>query len=455
MATDYDAVKQTVDILARTDLLDEIVDLMELFQKHKIVPDDILGYDLYSYCYNKAKQFITAIEYGERALALCKSIEQTVSIKSNLAKIYLAANKPLKSKEYYEYVMDNIYENSDYLLDYSAALFACNQKTESFEILKQMEQDLWKYDQRMADSILFNMGVHYIQEGDFRKGIEHLYIGRKLNVFGSYSRVWDIPEWNGRVKPGLHVLMVGEGGIGDEIINVRFVKHLKDLGLKVSIMTTHKVHSIYQHLPFERIIDVSEYNKLDYDCWTPMMALPNTLGVDSSELWYGPYLHAKPEYIEKYANKLSGEFKVGLRWAGNPRYDHELHRSINLDSIIAAMPEGNTWSLYSIQRDVAMQQLEHHPEVMDLSADLTTFDDLLGVISNLDLVITSCTSVAHAAAALGKPVIILIPIMEYYVWAEGKPTSSWYGDNLRLIRQVTPETWSEAYAELKTVLQDV
>lgn len=183
-----------------------------------------------------------------------------------------------------------------------------------------------------------------------------------------------------------------------------------------------------------------------------MMALPKTLGVDFEDLWYGPYLQAKPEYIEKH--KLSGEFKVGLRWAGNPRYDHELHRSVNLTEIINSLPNGNNWSLYSIQRDVGLAQLDNHNDVVDLQLNLNTFEDLLGVIHNLDLVITSCTSVAHAAAALGKKVIILIPIMEYYVWAEGKKNSSWYGDNVRLIRQVTPEIWDESYIELKSVLKE-
>jgi hypothetical protein len=185
-----------------------------------------------------------------------------------------------------------------------------------------------------------------------------------------------------------------------------------------------------------------------------MMSLAHTLNLEQEELWTGPYLQAKPEYIEKYKDIITGDYKVGLRWAGNPRYDHELHRSVNLTNVINSLPNKN-WSLYSIQRDVGMQQLEQNKDVFDLSSHLTTFDDLLGVIYNMDLVITSCTSVAHAACAMGKKTIIMIPIMEYHTWAEGKPTSAWYGENLRLIRQVTPETWQEAYDELKVVLEDI
>ena len=454
--TDHDAVKQTIDIFSRADLLDELVGFLETFENKNVVPKDLLGYDLLCYGYNKAKKFIKAIEYGELAFEACKAVEERIAVSLNLGKIYLSANKPTKAVASFKYVANHTEINPELMLDYSAALFACNRKGESYEIIKNLEKDLWKYDAKLADSILFNMGVHYIEQGDFKSGMEHLSIGRKLNVFGSYSKITDgLPEWNGKPQPGKHLLFVSEGGIGDEIINVRFVKNIIDMGMTCSILSTHKVDAIYNHLPFVKHVDLSTYKKKDYDCWTPMMDLPLTLKLDSPDLWTGPYLQAKPDYSEKFKDVITGDFKVGLRWAGNARYDHELHRTINLTSLLNAMPKDNNWSLYSIQRDVGMEQLRQNPRVQDLSDKLTTFDDLLGVMDNLDLIITSCTSVAHAAAALGKRVIILIPIMEYYTWAEGLPGSAWYGDNLRLIRQVTPESWKEAYAELKDVLKDI
>ena len=455
MMTDYDAVKRTVDILSRVDLLDELVDLLELFQKHKVVPDDLLGNDLYFYGYSKAKKFIKSIEYGEKALKQSKSVDEQIAVSSNLGKVYLSANKPTKAVDCFKFIMEHSDTGDEFLLDYSAALFASNKKDESYKIIKKMEDNLWKYDSKMADSILFNLGVHYIQQGDFKSGMEHLAIGRKLNVFGSYSKIEDgLPIWNGKPQPGKHLLFLSEGGIGDEIINVRFVKNIQSIGMTCSILSTHGVDAIYDHLPFVKHVDLKTYKKSDYDFWTPMMSLAHTLNLEQEELWTGPYLQAKPEYIEKYKDVITGEYKVGLRWAGNPRYDHELHRSVNLTNVINSLPNKN-WSLYSIQRDVGMQQLEQNKNVVDLSSHLTTFDDLLGVIYNLDLVITSCTSVAHAACAMGKKTIIMIPIMEYHTWAEGKPTSAWYGENLRLIRQVTPETWQEAYDELKVVLEDI
>lgn len=456
MMNDYDAVKVTIDILARSDLLDELVDFLELFEKKNLVPLNLLGYDLYFYGYNKAKKFVKAIEYGEKALKLAEDLEHQIVIQTNLGKVYLSANKPTKSVECFEFVNNNSSIPDEQQLDYSAALFACNRKEESYEIVKKLEKDIWKFDSRTADSILFNKGVHLISEGDFKGGMDHLSIGRKLNVFGSYSTINDgLPLWDGKPAPGKHVLFASEGGIGDEIINVRFVERVAKMGMKVSIMSSHGVHSIYDHLPFAKKINSKQYKKSDYDMWTPMMDLPHTLDLDFGDLWDGPYLRAKDEYIKKYRDIIKGEFKIGLRWSGNPRYDHELHRTVDLEKLISSMPQGNNWSLYSIQRDVGMEQLKDVSNVIDLSNHLTSFEDLLGVMHNLDLIITSCTSVAHAACALGKRTIIMIPIMEYYTWAEGKKNSSFYGENLRLIRQVTPETWTEAYDELKDVLKDI
>lgn len=456
MMSDYDAVKITIDILARSDLLDELVAFLEMFEEKNLVPKNLLGYDLYFYGYNKAKQFHKSLKYGEMAVELCEDVQQILAMKLNLSKVYLSANKPLKSLECYEYLKSYSDIPDEMLLDYSAALFACNRKQESFDIITKLEENIWKYDSKTADSILFNKGVHLISQGDFKGGMDHLAVGRKLNVFGTYTKeVSGLPEWDGTPYPGKRLLFVSEGGIGDEIINVRFVKRLSNAGMKVSIMSSHPVSAIYDHLPFVNKITPKEFKKSDYDMWTPMMDLPHVMKLDFEDLWDGPYLQAKPANHNKFSSIITGKFKVGIRWAGNPRYDHELHRTLSLSGILESLPENHNWDLYSLQRDIGTEQLTPDLPVTDLSSHLETFDDLLGAINNLDLVITSCTSVAHASCAMGKKTIVIIPIMEYYTWAEGTPTSSFYGNNLRLIRQITPETWKEAYDELKFVLKDM
>ena len=45
--------------------------------------------------------------------------------------------------------------------------------------------------------------------------------------------------------------------------------------------------------------------------------------------------------------------------------------------------------------------------------------------------------------------------MDYYLWAEGKSTSAWYGDNVTLVRQTQPQNWDSAFIELQALLQQI
>jgi len=67
----------------------------------------------------------------------------------------------------------------------------------------------------------------------------------------------------------------------------------------------------------------------------------------------------------------------------------------------------------------------------------------------MDIIITSCTSIAHASAALGKETIVFVPLDDFYIWSEGKDKSSWYGDNLTIIRQEEPNNWIKPIKKLK------
>jgi hypothetical protein len=73
-------------------------------------------------------------------------------------------------------------------------------------------------------------------------------------------------------------------------------------------------------------------------------------------------------------------------------------------------------------------------------------------MENLDIIITSCTSVAHAASSLGKRTFVFVPISAYYVWSHSMEQSPWYGDNVTLFRQEKPRTWKEPLLKLQNSL---
>ena len=453
---DLGAVFQVIDILNRSEKLKFLKEFIENLMD--IIPKNSRGYDTICYAYYKAKDYKNAIKYGELALG-ASGPDEAVAIRYNLGKCYLNANEPIKSKNAFKIVSDLQPEKIDIKLDLAAALYACNQKDEAKNLLLELEENSWMLQSKDETAVQFNLGTHFIRSGNFKKGMEYLSLGRKLRIWGSYTHKFPIPEWDGTTQPGKHILIVGEGGIGDEIINARFVRNINERGMKASFASCHKMNTIFERMPYEKTqnyvkftTDINDIN--DYDYWAPAMNLPKILGVDTHELWNGPYLSVDKWYNDKweYEFQISNRPRkpmVGIRWSGNPLYEQDLHRSIDLSKVNECIPKD--WKKYSIQKGDT-NDLKNHEDIKDLEPLLETFEDALACINNLDLIITSCTSVAHAAAALGKRTIVMVPIMDYYVWGENKSKSSWYGDNVTIIRQTKPKNWDSAYAELKEIL---
>jgi hypothetical protein len=78
---------------------------------------------------------------------------------------------------------------------------------------------------------------------------------------------------------------------------------------------------------------------------------------------------------------------------------------------------------------------------------LISWEDTLAALSKMDLIITSCTSIAHAAAAMGKPTWVITPILPYHTWAWGAPEScvSPYYGSVKLYRQQKAKEWNQTF----------
>jgi ADP-heptose:LPS heptosyltransferase len=99
----------------------------------------------------------------------------------------------------------------------------------------------------------------------------------------------------------------------------------------------------------------------------------------------------------------------------------------------------------------AMQAGWDGPAIANYSADLQDFSDTAALIETLDLVISVDTSVAHLAAALGKPVWILNRFDSCWRWLQDRSDSPWY-PTLTLYNQRSAGDWEEV---MQRVRQDL
>jgi hypothetical protein len=67
-------------------------------------------------------------------------------------------------------------------------------------------------------------------------------------------------------------------------------------------------------------------------------------------------------------------------------------------------------------------------------------------------VISSCTSVAHLAGAMGVPTWIIVPVLNYYIWSVPGDKSPYY-DSVKLFRQKKFGCWKHPISELKKNLE--
>jgi hypothetical protein len=290
--------------------------------------------------------------------------------------------------------------------------------------------------------VIFNLGWHEMRHGNLKKGLEMLDAGRYINVFG-LPHVGK-PIWKNQDLTNKTLLFRCENGYGDQIMNFRFAKDFINKNAKVVVSCLPELMPLFSRHGFICIDNIAVSN-LHFDYWVPAMSAAHVLGYDKNNFPGQTYLTAKPKNL--FAKP--GTLKVGIRWAGNPMFEHEQHRKFDPQPLLDLYKiDGIT--LYSLQRD---ENLIDGLPFADLRDQMKTWEDTASIIQGLDLVITSCTSVAHLSAALGKETWIIIPIMPYYAWAVPGEKTIWY-DSVKLFRQKIYGNWDAPLSEVRKALED-
>jgi ADP-heptose:LPS heptosyltransferase len=83
--------------------------------------------------------------------------------------------------------------------------------------------------------------------------------------------------------------------------------------------------------------------------------------------------------------------------------------------------------------------------------ELGDFSDTAALTSQLDLVISVDTSVAHLAGALGKPVWVLLTHAPDWRWLLDRDDSPWY-PSARLFRQRETREWGSVTTQVRDAL---
>ncbi len=303
-----------------------------------------------------------------------------------------------------------------------------------------------------------------LQLGDFERGWE------------KFEWRWKLPDWNltrrftkpawlgGESVHGRRILIYNEQGFGDAIYFCRYLPLLAQQGAQVileiqeplrELMTS--LAGVSQCVAVKKIVpEFAERVLPAFDVHCSVASLPlvfkTTLETIPSTV---PYLHP-PARAHEWRKRLGPKDRprIGLVWSGNPNYLNDANRSASLSAFLPLLNVDATFvSLQKEPRADDQALLNARKDILNLDPSLKNFADTAAVISQLDLVISVDTAVAHLAGALGKPVWVLLPYVPDWRWLLDRDDSPWY-PTARLFRQDESRAWPSVIERVGAALSE-
>ncbi len=260
------------------------------------------------------------------------------------------------------------------------------------------------------------------------------------------------PQWDGSPLKDRTILLHAEQGLGDTLQFIRYVPIVKKQAKSVVVEVQPALIPLLLQSGFKGFIGRGSQLPR-FDLHAPLLSLPGILGttVDSIPAAV-PYLSADDRIVEHWRQVLSPfvGFKIGITWQGSVTYKEDRVRSIPLHYFEPLARIGGV-TLFSLQKNQGMEQIAANASrfsVVDLGPDRDTsegaFMDTAAIMKNLDLVITSDTSIAHLAGALNVPTWVCLSYVADWRWPVNRNDCPWY-PGMRLFRQPYPMDWCGAF----------
>ncbi|CAB3791949.1 tetratricopeptide repeat protein [Paraburkholderia caffeinilytica] len=275
----------------------------------------------------------------------------------------------------------------------------------------------------------------------------------------------DVSRANRTPACGPRLLVFHEQGFGDSLQFVRYLPLALEHFSQVGYICPQPLKRLYeqsfgQRWPGVVVLDNVEPAFDEWDWYCPLMSLPMAFGTRLHNIPAFTYLYADSGRAAWWHARLAALpnpdlLRVGVVWAGG-------HSGFTEDRVRSMKP-AQMASLLAMPhiRWISLQKTDDPEKCPDpvMEACLTNwmdevddFSDTAALIDNLDLVISVDTSVAHLAAAMGKPVWLLNRFAGCWRWLRDREDSPWYS-SVRIFTQPQQGDWDDVLERVAAALQ--
>ena len=335
----------------------------------------------------------------------------------------------------------------------------------------QLFDDAIELNPHAADAH-YNRALLYLSTEQFELGWQDYEWRLRWNVTirqGQSQSVEKIaPDWQGEATPK-PLLVVPEQGIGDQIFFSGMLSDLQCVAPGSMVCIEPRLLTLMQRsfpdLHFSTPVQLNTH-RIDFaDRFSAQVHL-GSLGrffrVDSTD-----FQHVTQGYLKSDKN-LTDQFKTSLRQPGklicglswkSKNNEFGQAKSLTLAALAPLLraPQLEFIDLqYGDTSDELAELKAAHGISIHEAVGLDKFHDIDGlsaVISACDIVITVSNTTAHLAAALGKPVIVMLPNSPslFWYWHRDRNNSPWYPSAV-LLRQSIPGKWDSVIESAQQAL---
>jgi tetratricopeptide (TPR) repeat protein len=323
----------------------------------------------------------------------------------------------------------------------------------------RMEEAVDAYEAALAaapDNAGFhwNLSLGLLVMGDFARGWPEYEWRVKTEQHP--KPVFSKPAWDGGDLTGQTLLLYEEQGAGDSIQFVRYARLAKARGADIVLACRPELAKLLATAPGVDRLSLKGETLPAFDCHASLLSLPLLFKTEMETIpGDTPYLSTDAAAAEGWRTRLPATGRnIGVVWRGNPIHKNDRRRSIPAATFaeLVCLDTVNWLSLQKDGRPDELAALNAGGTVRDLGPEMGDWADTAALVSQLDLVITVDTAVAHVAGAIGKPVWLLIPFSPDWRWLLHRADSPWY-PTARIFRQHEAGDWNGVFADVRAALE--
>ncbi len=299
----------------------------------------------------------------------------------------------------------------------------------------------------------FDLSTVYLAKENFEDGFkEYEWRFRKEEMRGhiiKYKHIFSKPMLTKDIDiKGKTLLVHSEQGFGDSIMFARFLPMLKKRGCTLAVECRNELKPLFENMKEVDIVVGREENKTpEFDYHLPIMSVAHICDMKKKDDFpTAPYFKIKKD---KKFKLNSGKIKIGLCWSASSTGESYEGKVFELDNFEGLIKNPKI-EIYSLQVGHGSEQIQKYGfenDIIDMTEKLSDFGKTASFMKELDLVISSDTSVAHLAGAIGIKSYVLLQKYPDWRWLY-KGEDSYLYPSLKLFRQKQNRNWESVFQSL-------